>query len=85
MPRQYIAVQFSGPGSRLYTYHNDGPRLEVGDDVEVLTGKQNSRGYQKRTKLKIVSLVDDKPPFPTKQVGIPVDPGADLIEDGAGP
>ncbi len=82
--RQYIAVRFGGPESRLYTYHNDGPRLDVGDDVEVLTGKQNSRGYQKRTKMKVVSLVADKPPFPTKQVGVPVDPGADLIDGGPG-
>lgn len=85
MPRQYIAVRFGGPGSRLYTYHNDGPPLAVGDDVEVHVGKPNSRGYRKNTKLKIVALVDDKPPFQTKQVGIPIDPGADLIDDGAAP
>ncbi len=83
MTRQYVAVQFGG-GTLLYTYHNDGQSLAVGDYVEVLTGKPNSRGYRKRTKLKIAALVDDKPPFPTKPVGVPVDPGADLIDkDGS--
>jgi len=83
MTRQYIAVRFGGSGSRLYTYHNDGPPLAVGDNVEVYSSKPNSRGYRKKSKLKIACLVDDKPPFPTKPVGVPIDIDADLIEDGA--
>ncbi len=81
MARQYIAVCFGLPGSRLYTYHNDGAPLAVGDTVVVSTGKPNSRGYQKTTKLKIVELIDRKPPFPTKPVGIPIDGDEPLVEE----
>lgn len=83
MTRQYIGVRFGGPGSKIYTYHNDGPALAIGDEVEVRVGKPNRMGYRAKSRLKIVSLSDDKPQyFQTKQVGIPIDPGVDLIDDG---
>ncbi len=84
MPRQYIEVRFGGPGSRRYTYHSDGPPLAVGDSVDVLVGKPNARGYRRRSKAKIAALVDDPPPFRTKPACVPVDPDADLIDEGTG-
>lgn len=80
MERQYVAVKIGTGGGRSYTYHNDGAPLAVGDEVEVYIGKPNSRGYRKKAKLKIVSLVAEKPSFPTKPVGIPTDFSEPLVE-----
>jgi hypothetical protein len=58
--RQLIAIEFT-PGGRSYTYHNDGPRVEVGEFVVVMT----NRGPQT---VEVVSAAALKPTVPTKGI-----------------
>jgi hypothetical protein len=55
--RQYVEVQF-GTSSRIYTYHNDGAPLAVGQQAQVET----KHGLVTVT----VTGIRDEPPFATK-------------------
>lgn len=58
--RQYIACRFPNQ-TRVYTYHNDGDPVAVGD--KVIVESRTGRAF-----VEVVSLSDDKPPFETKEI-----------------
>ncbi len=63
-PREYVGVAFRHrTKGKTYTYHNDGPRVGVGDMVRVpeASGDGWSRGW-------VVSITNRKPPFDTKPI-----------------
>jgi len=60
MTRQYIGVRFR-PRGQLYTYHNDGDPVAVGDRVKI-----NGRdGWQS---LEVATVSDQAPRFETKPI-----------------
>lgn len=61
--RQYVAVKFKMNDGRLYTYHNDGPPVAVGDVVKVAA--RDGDGSQK---VRVAEIVNNKPPFATKPI-----------------
>lgn len=68
--RQYVAVQFDeAPGARRYTYHNDGPPVEVGDVVEV-------ERQGKPVRVRVAALPTTPPSFATRGILLPPDDDA---------
>lgn len=60
---QFVACKFRSTDTRTYTYHNDGDPVAVGDQVKVADAK--SDGWKR---VEVVSITDEKPPFPTKPI-----------------
>lgn len=54
---QYVTITF-----QKYTYHNDGPRVAVGDKVKVNT---KTGGVHEVT---VIGVSDEKPPYETKSI-----------------
>lgn len=69
--RQFVAVRFKPEAKRLYTYHNDGPPLSVGDRPAVAAFQGD--GWQR---VEVVEIVDQLPTFATKPI---------LVEHGVEP
>jgi hypothetical protein len=61
MARQFVGCTFH-PGGRVYTYHNDGEPVAVGQEVRV----EAREGSWKA--VTVVSITDEAPAFPTKPV-----------------
>ena len=61
--RQYVAASFTPGSPKLYTYHNDGERCAVGDEI-MLPSRLNdgwTRGF-------VVQVDMPKPAFETKAI-----------------
>jgi len=61
---QYVEVRFSSRDRRTYHYHNDGPRVAVGDEVRI-PGRHPDDGWKA---VEVVGVSDEKPPFATKPI-----------------
>jgi hypothetical protein len=59
---QFVATRFRPNERRLYTFHNDGEPVALGDFVEV-----ELRDGSKKI-VEVASLIDAKPSFPTAPV-----------------
>lgn len=73
---QYVECTFK-PGGRRCTYHNDGDPVKVGDRVFV-------DGRDGKSKVEVVGIVDQKPPFQTKPIGEKVPPPDESVVENAG-
>ncbi len=62
MSRQYVCIKFREKDRRTYTYHNDGPPLEIGDQIDI-----EGRGG-KPISTKILSIHEGHPGFVTKAI-----------------
>ena len=71
--RQFVAVRFKPGATKVYTYHNDGPPLAVGDRPAV--DEARGDGWQR---VEVAAIVDGPPDFPTK--GIRIDLGVETGE-----
>ena len=63
MARQYVGCTFKG-GGRIYTYHNDGDPVAVGQEVKV---ESREGGWQRVT---VVSVSEQAPSFATKPISV---------------
>ncbi len=70
--RQFVKVAYKLGATRLYTFHNDGPPLAIGDRPAV--DEARGDGWQR---VEVVELLAEKPTFPTK--GIRFDLGVEPL------
>lgn len=61
MPRQFVGCTFH-EGGRVYTYHNDGDPVSVGQEVKV---PAREGGWKRVT---VSSVTDQAPSFSTKAI-----------------